>query len=133
MSDQDFFFDEEDGAKPEKKTSTPAKSPSANRPAAKRPAAPASASFFEQSVSMSIAALMAVIALLVGVIVGFVIPTGTATPSVTAATSAGETTQAAPQLTEEQLNSPTLPAGHPDLSGMSGGATATPSATSTGK
>lgn len=128
MSDQDFFFDEEDGAKQPAKASATAKSKSA---AAARPAAPASASFFEQSVSMSIAALMAVIALLVGVIVGFVIPTGGTTPPVTA-TDVGAATQPAPQLTEDQLSSGELPAGHPDLSSLTGSGTATASVTTTG-
>lgn len=126
MSDQDFFFDEEDRSKPSAKASASAKTPSPNRPVT-----PARASFFEQSVSMSIAALMAVIALLVGVIVGFVIPTGGATPSVTTTTTA-VTTETAPQLTEDQLNSGSLPAGHPDLSGMTSGTVTTGSATTTG-
>jgi len=126
VSDQDFFFDEEDGAK------QPAKAPATakGKPVA-RPAEPARASFFEQSVSMPIAALMAVIALLVGVIVGFVIPTGGATPPVTATTTA-VATETAPQLSEDQLNSGELPAGHPDLSSMTGTGTATESVTTTG-
>lgn len=131
MSDQDFFFDEEDGAKPAAKTSAKATA-AAKTQSSNRPATLARASFFEQSVSMSIAALMAVIALLVGVIVGFVIPTGGATPPVTATAPAA--TEAAPQLTEDQLSSGDLPAGHPDLSGMtaSSSAGATGSATTTG-
>ncbi len=127
MSDQDFFFDEEDGAKQPAKATSAAKS----KPVAARPAAPTRASFFEQSVSMSIAALMAVIALLVGVIVGFVIPTGGTTPPVTTTTGA-VATETAPQLSEDQLKSGELPAGHPDLGGMSGNGTTTGSATTTG-
>jgi len=125
VSDQDFFFDEESDSKPPVKTSSAAKV----KPVA-RTSAPAQASFFEQSVSMSIAALMVVIALLVGVIIGFVIPTGGETPPVTATT--GAAVEAAPQLTEDQLSSGELPAGHPDLSSMTGSATATASATTTG-
>jgi len=126
VSDQDFFFDEEDGAKPPVKASGTAKA---------KPAAPAQTprgggSFFEQSVSMSIAALMTVIALLVGVIIGFVIPTGGTTPPV--ATTTGVTTSTAPQLSEDQLNSGELPAGHPDLGSITGSSTATGSATTTG-
>lgn len=117
MSDQDFFFDEEETeapAKPEKKASSPGR--------AKPSAAPAQQQFFQQSVSMTVASLVAVIALLLGVIVGFLIPRG---PS----TTATDTGAVAPQLSPEQLQSGQLPPGHPDISGMTGGQATTGTAT----
>lgn len=127
MSDQDFFFDEEEDAKP--KAASKATSGS-KKPVPSKAAAPAPAgTFFAQNVSMTVAALMAVIALLLGVIIGIVIPTGSTTvPPVTS--SAG--TDAAPVLSDDQLNSGELPAGHPDISGMAtGSAGATGSADTT--
>lgn len=118
MSDQDFFFDEEDDAKPAAKAGPAGKTPRASQPA---PAA-TGGSFFMQSVTMAVTSLVAVIALLLGLIVGILIPTGgstvpTGTPPVTAA----------PALSEDQLNSGQMPAGHPDISGA-----ATESAATTG-
>lgn len=118
MSDQDFFFDEEENetpAKAEKKAPTPRQ--------ARTPSAPAKQQVFQQSVSVTVASLVAVIALLLGVIIGFLIPRGgtTSTPA--------DTGVVAPQLTPEQLQSGQLPPGHPDISGMMGGQAATGTAT----
>lgn len=129
MSDQDFFFDDEPQAKPAAKGSAGAKGPAAAKSASTakagapaRQAAPATGSFFAQSVSMAITSLVAVIALLVGLIVGLLIPTGgSAVPTTSPAAST------APSLTQDQLNSGELPAGHPDIGG-----TTTESATATG-
>lgn len=138
MSDQDFFFDEEEttvtGAKETVKPSAkseskpePAARKSAPKPASTKPApakpAGGSSPFFEQSVSLTIASLMAVIGLLVGVIIGFLVaPDGgtvsTGTPAATTGTDA-----AAPQLSEEELSSGALPEGHPDIGSMSTTAT----------
>jgi len=122
VSDQDFFFDEEEAAP----TSKPRQSRSASR-AKSAPAAPEressrGGSFFAQDVSMSIAALMSVIGLLLGVIVGIVIPDQGGSATTNATQTLAPQTPVAPQLTEEQLNSG-LPEGHPDISGMAGGET----------
>ncbi|MBA4370907.1 MAG: hypothetical protein C0418_04940 [Coriobacteriaceae bacterium] len=121
MSDQDFFFDEEEKpVAPAKGAMTGAKT------VAKGAAQPVSAvgvPFFDQSVSMTVASLAAVCALLLGVIVGFAVkPAGISVP---AAVSGGTGGAGAPQLSEEQLGSGQLPAGHPDIAGGQGGATAT--------
>lgn len=119
MSDQDFFFDEEDeAAAPAAKDPSPAAAKRSQPAPAKRAAQPATASpaFFEQSVSMMVAALMTVIGLLVGVIIGFVIaPDGGGTVAPTTGSSVP-----APQLSPEQLESGELPAGHPPVGEMGG-------------
>ena len=145
MSDQDFFFDEEDTApEPKSGQDTGATKPSANRsqkpapearksepkpaPRAATPRTTASAgapAFFEQSVSMTIAVLMTVIGVLIGVIVGFLVAPDSAsvtssTSTTPAATDSGTT---APELSEDELSSGALPEGHPDISSM--GATGT--------
>ena len=132
MSDQDFFFDEEETAQPAPKTESKSTAKTTGTSPAPRPrqstaTSASSASFFEQNVSMSVAALMTVIGLLVGVIVGFVIaPDGAATGTET--TLGTGTTVPAPALTEDQLNSGELPAGHPAVTGV----TPTESVTPTG-
>jgi hypothetical protein len=125
VSDQDFFFDEDE--KPEAKTQpkgAPAKKPAS--PAAKggRPAPASTAAGAEQSVSYTIAALIGVAALLLGVIIGILLPisvggTQTATPD----TGVTGGAVSAPQLSPEQLNSGQLPPGHPNVGGGSTGAT----------
>ncbi|GAB4276247.1 MAG: hypothetical protein Kow0056_06440 [Coriobacteriia bacterium] len=131
MSDQDFFFDEEDEkpAKTEKPKS--AKSGSKGKPAAKPAARPAATvSFWQQTVTTAVAGLVAVIALLVGVIVGIVLPVGGSSTSDVPAPDAGIS---APALTPEQLESGQLPEGHPPIQGMTGapGETATGAVEST--
>lgn len=119
MSDQDFFFDEEDDVKPAAKgASKAAAAPKGNR--APQPAATPGGSFFAQSVSMAVTSLVAVIALLVGLIVGILIPSGSATPQ-----TVSPAATVAPTLSEDQLNSGELPAGHPDVGGPTGESTGT--------
>jgi hypothetical protein len=133
VSDQDFFFDEEEEeAKPAKSSTKPVGKPAAK--AAGKPAAAAQArrapaaretaasggSFFEQSVTMTIASLMTVIGLLIGVIIGFVAaPKGTTTAGGSTATT-GTGTTVAPAISDEQMSSGVLPEGHPDISSMGG-------------
>jgi hypothetical protein len=137
VSDQDFFFDEEDEkpAKAEAKSSatSPARKPAGS--GAKAPAAaPASGAFFDQTVTMSVASLLIVCSLLVGLIGGILIGQARANsipePTAGATSGTGGTGQGtAPALTQDQLNSGQLPAGHPSIGGA---ATGTPSGTATG-
>ncbi len=126
MSDQDFFFDEEEETAREAAKSSSksgAKAAPAPRKSAPKPdtqVAASSASPFEQSVSMTVAALMTAIGLLVGVIIGFVVAPDSPTVSNGTATDTGV---AAPQLSEDQLNSGELPAGHPDIGSVTPTAT----------
>ncbi len=120
MSDQDFFFDDEEQAaeKPAAKQASGHQSAPAPRPKA---VAPASA----QSVTVTVAGLIGVVALLVGVIIGILIPTG----QQEAGSPAGglpSAIQPAPPLSDEAMQGG-MPEGHPDIGGMGGGeATATP-------
>lgn len=127
MSDQDFFFEEEErpteDAAPAKSTPKSGGSKSAAKPVASD-AAPVA----QQSVSMTVAGLVAACALLVGVIVGLVIPRQPSAATVDTGTTG---TSTAPQLTPEQMEGGSLPAGHPDISSMGGGATGAPAATTT--
>jgi hypothetical protein len=125
VSDQDFFFDEDEKAAPKASKPAPKGSPAKTaKPAPKQPTASAApSSGFE--LTWTITALIAVVTLLVGVIIGYAIPkgvqdVGTGTTSSTSA----------PQLTPEQMSTGELPAGHPDITGMSSGATS--STTTTG-
>jgi hypothetical protein len=129
VNDQDFFFDEDEqpknvSAKPAAKKSAA----SAPKGAAVVVAAPAG----EQSVSMTVTALVGVIAILLGVIIGIFIGRGLAAPAGVAATGTGGAPAAAgqaPQLSPEQLNSGQLPPGHPNI----GGGAASGSKDATGK
>jgi len=116
VSDQDFFFDEDESpAEEAKETKKPAKtSGTASKKVAQRPAAPAPSG--EKSVTMTIASLIGVVALLVGIIIGILIPAG-GTGTVPAPTATG-IDATAPQLNEEQLESGELPQGHPDVGDM---------------
>lgn len=119
MSDQDFFFDEDESpAKDADAKAKPAKESTAKSTstAARTAAAPAA-----QSVSMTVAALIGVISLLAGVIIGIVLPVGggsnipNPTPGATlpnpgAPGGGGQ----APQLSPEQLDQD-LPPGHPPI------------------
>lgn len=139
MSDQDFFFDEEEttvtgttetvkppaksGKTPAPAARTSAPKPRAAGPAVAKPAG-GSASFFEQQVSITVASLMTVVGLLLGVIVGFLVaPDGGTVTTATPATTATDSSAAAPQLSDEQLSSGALPEGHPDIGSMSTTAT----------
>ena len=141
MSDQDIFFDEEDEkrAKPAAKAASkpgakaPAKKSAA--PAKATPAAPAS--MFDQSVSMSVAALLVVCGLLIGIIVGVLVGQARAASNVVLPTDPTASTApangaAAPTLTQDQMTSGQLPAGHPSVSGAASG-TPAPSKNATGK
>ena len=131
MSDQDFFFDEEEevaekAPKPSSRQpqkSAPKRSGKSEPKAAPRGSAAAAApaaggSLIEKQVSLTVAALMTVIGLLLGVIIGFVIPDGgTVSSSGTATPATGST---APQLSPDQLDSGKLPEGHPPIGDMGG-------------
>jgi hypothetical protein len=111
VSDQDFFDEDEQPTKGAEKAA-PAKKGSSGSPS------PKPAGGTEQSVSMTVTALVAVVAVLLGVIVGLFIGRSMAAPAVVvpAATTAPQG-QAAPQLSPDQLEGGELPAGHPDISG----------------
>jgi hypothetical protein len=133
VSDQDFFFDEDE--KPAAKApskNAPAKKPASSSSAkggssSKAAAAPAP----QQSVTYTIAALIGVAALLLGVIVGILLPVniGGSTTATPEASIPGAQTQA-PALTNEQMQSGALPPGHPNVGGT-GSTGATGSATTT--
>jgi hypothetical protein len=116
VSDQDFFFDDEDEApaKQEKAAKkAPAKSAAATKPAS---GGKAPASFWEQTTTMMVTGLVGVIGLLLGVIVGVVLPVGSDVPAPTVDGSVS-----APALSPEQLETGELPQGHPDIGDMTGG------------
>jgi hypothetical protein len=151
VSDQDFFFDEDEAPaeKPAKadKGAAPAAKGGTKRPAASKSAAPrASASkaapsgpaqdeyeavpFAEQTVTVLIAGLLMVISLLIGAIIGFLLGGTSAGPAVSsvpeAAAPAGGTGTDPGPLTNEQLQGG-MPAGHPAVGATdSAGATAAP-------
>lgn len=118
MSDQDFFFDEDEtgdeevAEKPARKAAS--SKPAPRQSASKQPAA--SAASVGQTVTMTVAGLIAVVALLVGVIIGILIPAGGSTSTTTSPASTGS--MSAPELTDEQIQQGTLPQGHPDISNM---------------
>ncbi|HEY3317498.1 MAG TPA: hypothetical protein VGK50_03640 [Coriobacteriia bacterium] len=136
MSDQDFFFDEEDEKPAKAEKAAPAKAPgrkasaATSSPAAKTPSRPAPASgggsFFDQEVNMGIASLVVVIALLLGMLLGVFIgqsrANNAALLNVPAATNTGG--GSAPPLSQDQLKSGQLPAGHPSI-GATGSTTTT--------
>lgn len=136
MSEQDFFFDDGDekpAEESQESKGSKGSEPKKKAPVAKsRPSRPASSqapSFWSQSVNMTVTSLVALIALLMGVIVGIVLPVGSST---SADTVPDPTASApAPSLTPEQLESGQMPEGHPDLSGMSEGATPAAGGTAT--
>ncbi len=127
MSDQDFFFDEDEKVD-EEVAEKPASKKANGKPAPRQTAPRQSAAGYSgggQSVTMTVASLIAVVALLVGVIIGILIPAGASTPTSPAANTSGSVS--APQLTDEQIQGG-VPEGHPDISGM---ATGTAEATTT--
>ena len=120
MSDQDFFFDEDEQqkAKEAPKPAAGSKTP-ASAPRAKSSSAAPSA---VQTVTMTVAGLIGVVALLVGVIIGILIPTGGGdvnSPAGTFPTGAETGIQARP-LTEQEMQGG-MPEGHPDIDAMTGG------------
>jgi hypothetical protein len=139
VSDQDFFFDEDEApaakpAKPAKadKTAAPAAKAGAKRPTASKAAQSAPADAYEtvplaeQTVTVVVAGLLMVISLLVGAIIGFLLG-GTSTPAISsvpeAAAPAGGTVTDPGPLTNEQMQGG-MPAGHPAV-GATGAAGAT--------
>jgi len=118
VSDQDFFFDEDEQTTKTAPKSAPAKKGSSGGSSSTPP------SGTEQAVSITVTALVAVVAALLGVIIGLFIGRSMAAPAVVApaATGTPQQQQAAPQLSPEQLEGGELPQGHPDISG--GGAAA---------
>lgn len=133
MSDQDFFFDEDEQPKqPAKQSAKSSDSTKSSTPAA-APSAPG-------TVTTTVTALVGVVALLIGVILGIFVGQSLAGPSIPVTTSVpGQTggavgTEQAPQLTPEQMQGGELPQGHPDIGSMGGGSTgATGSAETTGQ
>jgi hypothetical protein len=124
VSDQDFFFDEDE--KPAKTAGKPAAKKAGSSPSRGGSSAPAPAS--AQSVSMTVAILVGVIGILLGAVIGLFVGKSMAVPSIAVTPGAGTTTtgQQAPQLTPEQLQGGQLPAGHPAVGGAGGAATGTP-------
>ncbi len=133
MSDQDFFFDEED-EKPARADKAKTGSKSGSKPAASKPAAqsaPArsasadtSGSFFDQTVTVSITSLLVLCALLLGMIVGLFVGENRANSSAgipAASTAVDGSGGSAPSLSQDQLNSGQLPAGHPSIGGGAAG------------
>lgn len=128
MSDQDFFFDEEDEKPAAEQKAVGASTPKAGaKAAAPSNAEPvfATGSFLDQSVTMSVAALLVVCGLLVGVILGIFVGQSRANSGALSPGIESPSGQA-PQLTPDQLDSGELPPGHPSVGG-----TATPSETAT--
>lgn len=111
VSDQDFFFDEDEAPTKDtsEETSKPVKSSGASRPAATGAAAPAA-----QSVSMAVAGLIGVIALLAGIIIGIILPVGGGSSIPAPGPGATVPSTPAPQLSPDQLDSD-LPPGHPPI------------------
>lgn len=129
MSNQDFFFDDEQpaDAPAEKPTGKGAPEPAAaSKPAAPAPR-PKTVAPAAQSVTMTVAGLIGVVSLLVGVIIGILVPAGGAeVGSPVGGTMPGAGTVApseqARPLTPEELQGG-MPDGHPDIGGMTGGQT----------
>lgn len=153
MSDNDFFFDDEDApaadtAKPSKgspkasskpapgpkaagsKSSGSGKQDSAKAVTSTTGDAPAAGQMFEKTVTLAVAALLAVIGLLLGVIIGIFV--GQSMAGAPVATTPATGTGAAPSgsaapLTEDQMSGG-LPEGHPDIGSMGGTETETETA-----
>lgn len=125
MSDQDFFFDEDE--QPKKDAPKGSAKQGGNSSGSKASSAPsAAAAAPAQNVSMTVTVLAAVVALLLGIIVGIFVGRSTAAP-VPGITGTPTNTGAvqAPQLSPEQLQGGELPPNHPDIGGGApGGSTA---------
>ncbi len=127
MSDQDFFFDEDDqpAEKPaEKAAATPAQKTTSGTTAAPRPASRAAA----QTVSYTVAGLIGVCTLLLGVIIGLALPSDDVASSTTSNPLISAPVQDAPQLSPEQMQAGVMPEGHPPVDGGE----AAPTETATG-
>lgn len=117
MSDQDFFFDEDEAQAPASAKSSGDK---ADKSPSRSKQAEPSATVAGQSVTVTVAALLAIIGVLIGLIGGVfvarMLPGGAGAP--TAATTS------APQLTDQQIQSGELPPNHPNIGQMGGSAAA---------
>jgi len=134
VSDQDFFFDEDEPKKETApKTSSSKKSTSSGRSSDAAPAA----GMADQSVSLTVTVLVGVVTALLGIIIGIFVGRGLAGPAVpgvgSGATLGTDTTQEAPQLSPDQLQGGELPAGHPDIGGSAPSSDAAPSGETTAK
>ncbi len=133
MSDQDFFFDEDE--KPADKSAPKAAAKQGSKPSASSKTTPAkggknaSAPAGGVELTWTITALIGVVALLLGVIVGYAIPKSTTTDQGAAPLVPGQVQ--APQLSPEELQSGQLPPNHPNISGATGAATGTASGEAT--
>lgn len=121
MSDQDFFFDEDEA--PEQKPAE--KAASKGGTARKSTAAPspkkaASTPVAGQTVTMTVAGLIGVVALLVGIIIGIVIPVGGSQPATPQPAMPIQDSGQARPLSPEEMGGD-LPPGHPPLDDMGGG------------
>jgi hypothetical protein len=118
VSDQDFFFDEDEAP------AAKAASAVASDPAVSTDAVP----FTEQSVTVVIAGLLMVISLLVGAIIGFLMG-GSASPVVSgvpaASAPAGATGTEPGPLTNEQIQGG-MPSGHPAVGATDAAGTTAP-------
>jgi hypothetical protein len=130
VSDQDFFFDEDDSGSAGKRAAKGSGGAKASAVAPAQAATPTAAgsSVFDQNITMAVAALLMIIALLIGVILGFFLGQSTAAPAVVstipAATGTDTGAGASPApLSPEQMNQG-LPAGHVPID--QGAATGTP-------
>jgi len=128
VSDQDFFFDEDE--KPAAKAPVKKAGGATGAARASKVAAPAAEpASTVATVTMAVAILIGVIGILIGAIGGIFIGRGlasttVASPAATAPAAPGTGTEAgAPQLSPEQLQGD-LPSGHPAIG--SGAATTTP-------
>lgn len=137
MSDQDFFFEEEPenkdrSSKASTKAATPKTSPKAASTAVAESAVQDiddDAPLLERPTTWAVAILIGVIGLLIGAIGGFLLGSnsGAALPAASS-TAPAASTAPAPELSNDQIESGELPAGHPPIS-----TTGTPDATETGK
>lgn len=132
MSDQDFFFDDDEGPKkPAKSETDTSKSTSAKKPASPGPSSAKTSSpsapeaayavpFFERDTTMAVASLLAVIGLLVGVIGGYLLAGSLTNPAASVPPATNGAVAPAPggtpgALTPDQLKGGQLPAGHPTI------------------
>jgi hypothetical protein len=122
VSDQDFFFDEDEAPSKEADAKgKPAQTETVKKSGTTRTTTSPAGVGAQQSVSMTVAALIGVISLLAGVIVGIVLPVGGPSvpppgPGATVPADPGGMGGQAPQLSPDQLDQD-LPPGHPPIGG----------------
>jgi hypothetical protein len=129
MSDQDFFFeDEQEVIEKPKKTKGGAaakKAPAKTAPKKSAKASPVDSAAF--TFSSIVVVLIAIIALLIGFLVGILLGKSLTPPvQIAPTTSTGASPMGgvgtdegtiAPELDDSQMEEGTLPAGHPDING----------------